>query len=88
LLQGKKCAQQQRLLPLADLPGNTQCSLAGQSRTFGIQQKVVAIIPLPEKLLPGGREHHGAAEAESESKGQGKSSTDSVPAYTSPEGIK
>jgi hypothetical protein len=54
-----------------------------------LQKEVVAVIPLPAKLVSGDPEHHGAAESAGEPKGKaGTSSTDSVPAYTSPETIK
>ena len=53
-----------------------------------MRTKVVAVIPLPAKFVSDGQPHQGAAEpAESKSK-DGASSTDSVPAYTSPETIK
>jgi hypothetical protein len=55
----------------------------------GIQRKVVAVIPLPAKVVSDGQQHHGAAEPQSASKPEdGAKSTGSVPAYTSPESIK
>jgi hypothetical protein len=62
----------------------------------GIQEKVVAVIPLPAEYMPGARVHQGAAEPESEPKNKdaasttgqnkdGATTTGSVPAYTSPE---
>jgi hypothetical protein len=52
-------------------------------------QKVVAVIPLPEKLVAGDQQHQGAAEPASRPPGAGGTdSTGSVPAYTSPESIK
>ena len=55
-----------------------------------MQTKVVAIVPLPENVASGGgQQHHGAAEPADKSKNKdGASSTESVPAYTSPETIK
>jgi hypothetical protein len=61
----------------------------------GLQKKVVALIPLPAKLVLGGQGNHGAAEPAGESEPAGKSkgedrasTTGSVPAYTSPETIR
>ena len=55
----------------------------------GLQTKVVAVIPLPTPSESVGQGHNGAAEPASESKNKdGASSTESVPAYTSPETIK
>ncbi len=55
-----------------------------------MQNKVVAVIPLPAEYVFSGRQvHQGAAEPAGESRGKdGGSSTSSVPAYTSPETIK
>jgi hypothetical protein len=54
-----------------------------------IQTKVVAVIPLPEMPASVGQGHHGAAEPAGQSTSpEGSDSTDSVPAYTSPETIK
>ena len=54
----------------------------------GLQTKVVAIIPIPQPASVG-QGHQGAAEPAGESKPQdGAKSTDSVPAYTSPETLK
>jgi hypothetical protein len=58
----------------------------------GLQEQVVAIIPLPADQVPGGQTHHGAAEPETEQgknkSKDGASTTGSVPAYTSPETIR
>jgi len=54
----------------------------------GMQKKVVAVIPLPAKLVSGGQKNQGAAEPAGESESDGASTTGSVPAYTSPETIK
>jgi len=53
-----------------------------------MQKKVVAVIPLPAKLVSGGQAHQGAAEPARESKGDEASTTGSVPAATSPESIR
>jgi hypothetical protein len=54
-----------------------------------LQKKVVAVIPLPAHLVSGGQQQHqGAAESEKEPKSGGTSSTDSVPAGTSPETLR
>ena len=54
----------------------------------GMQTKVVAVIPLPAKPVSVGQDHHGAAEPADSRAADGAKSTDSVPAYTSPETIK
>lgn len=51
----------------------------------GPKNKVVAVVPLPEKLVAKDEAHHGAAEASSAS---AKGNADSVPSHTSPESIK
>jgi hypothetical protein len=51
-------------------------------------KKVVAVIPLPAHLVSSGQQDQGAAESEKEPKSGGASSTDSVPAYTSPETLR
>ncbi len=54
-----------------------------------LQKKVAAVIPLPAHLVSRGQQQHqGAAESEKEPKSGGKSSTDSVPAGTSPETLR
>jgi hypothetical protein len=52
------------------------------------QRKVVAVIPLPEKLLSDDQTHQGAAEPASSKGEHGNSNTQSVPSHTSPESIK
>jgi hypothetical protein len=55
----------------------------------GMQEKVVAVIPLPAKYMIGSQGHHGAAEPSGQPKDNDDASpTGSVPAYTSPETIK
>ena len=55
-----------------------------------MQKKVVALIPLPAEYAFNGKQpHQGAAEPAGKSRGkEGRGSTSSVPAYTSPETIK
>ena len=54
----------------------------------GMQNKVVAVIPLPAQLVSSGETDQGSAEPAGESKGDRASTTGSVPAYTSPETMK
>jgi hypothetical protein len=51
----------------------------------GAENKIVAVIPLPEKLVAGDQPHQGAAEASSAHE---KDNAGSVPSHTSPESIK
>jgi hypothetical protein len=53
-----------------------------------LQKTVAAIISLPANLVTSGQAHQGAAESADRPKGDGASSTESVPAYTSPETIR
>jgi hypothetical protein len=52
------------------------------------QSKVVAVIPLPEKLISEDQTHQGAAEPASSKDEHGAGNTESVPSHTSPESIK
>ncbi|MGH6770055.1 MAG: hypothetical protein ACRECO_13650 [Xanthobacteraceae bacterium] len=53
-----------------------------------MQSKVVALIPLPEKLESVGQGHQGAAEPATSKDKYGAGSTESVPSHTSPETIR
>jgi hypothetical protein len=53
-----------------------------------LQEKVAAIIPIPDDLVSDGQAHQGAAEPASRPNSDGGTSTDSVPAYTAPELIR
>jgi hypothetical protein len=53
-----------------------------------MQEKVVAVVPLPEKFVSGDQTHQGAAEPASSTDENGKRNTESVPSHTAPETIK
>jgi hypothetical protein len=54
----------------------------------GPENKIAAIVALPENLIAGGQPHNGAAEASTTNAKGSASPTASVPSHTSPESIK